>query len=130
MKVRGVFAVAVLAAAAAGGVVVAEQSPLKSGLEPAGFDKSVRPQDDLFRYVNGTWLTKTEIPADRPVYGTFVQLDERAEAHLYALIEELAGQPNKKPGSTAQQVGDFYAGFMNEKRLNELGADPLKPRLA
>jgi len=130
MNVRGAVAAAALAAAVAGGVVVAEQSPLKSGLDPAGFDKSVRPQDDLFRHVNGAWLTKTEIPADRPVYGTFVQLDERAEAHLYALIEELAGQPNKKPGSTAQQVGDFYAGFMNEKRLNELGADPLKPRLA
>jgi hypothetical protein len=48
MNVRGAVAVAALAAAVAGGVVVAEQAPLKSGLDPAGFDKSVRPQDDLF----------------------------------------------------------------------------------
>ena len=80
--------------------------------------------------MNGTWLTKTEIPADRPVYGTFVQLSDKAEADLYALIEELAGDRNKKPGSTAQQVGDLYASFTNEAQLNTLGAEPLKPHLA
>jgi putative endopeptidase len=120
-------------AAALAGVVVAglaAQAPLKSGLDSTTFDKTVRPQDDLFRHVNGGWLTKTEIPSDRPVYGTFVQLDEKAEANLYALIEELAGNKDKKPGSTAQQVGDFYAGFMDEATLAKLGAEPLKPRLA
>ncbi len=131
MTVRTAIAAAALAAlTVAGSAIVAEQAPPKSGLDPAGFDDSVRPQDDLFRHVNGGWLRKTEIPADRPTYGTFVQLDERSEAHLYALIEELAGQPNKKPGSTAQQVGDFYASFMNEAKLDELGATPLAPRLA
>ena len=119
-----------LAAAAFAASVSAQQSPLKSGLDPAGFDKTVRPQDDLFRYVNGAWLTKTDIPADRAVYGTFVQLDEKAEADLYALIEELAGDKNKKPGSTAQQVGDFYVSFTNESKLNALGPAPLAPKLA
>jgi len=120
------------AAFAAGTVALAgaQQPALKSGLDPANFDKSVRPQDDLFRYVNGTWLAKTPIPADRAVYGTFVQLADKAEADLYALIEELAGDKNKKPGSTAQQVGDLYMSFTNETKLNEIGAAPLKPRLA
>jgi predicted metalloendopeptidase len=127
---RRVSVFGVLAVAGAAAALVSAQSALKSGLDPSGFDKSVRPQDDLFRYVNGTWLTKTEIPADRPVYGTFVQLDEKAEADLYALIEELAGDRNKKPGSTAQQVGDFYASFTNEAKLHALGADPLKPHFA
>ena len=90
----------------------------------------MRPQDDLFRHVNGGWLAKTEIPPDRPVYSTFVEIADRAEENLYALIEEMAGNPNKKPGSTAQQVGDFYAAFMDEERVNALGAEPLKPRLA
>jgi putative endopeptidase len=109
---------------------LAQQPALKSGLDPTAFDKSVRPQDDLFRHINGGWLTKTEIPADRANYGTFVQLSEKSEADLYALIEELAGDPNKKPGSTAQQVGDFYASFINEPRINTAGAAPLKSRLA
>ena len=128
MSKKNVVASAAFAAVVAVGL--AAQTQLKSGLESATFDRTIRPQDDLFRHVNGGWLAKTEIPSDRPVYGTFVQLDEKAEANLYALIEELAGNRDKKPGSTAQQVGDFYAGFMDEAKLNALGADPLKPRLA
>src|SRR5262245_27105474 len=128
MKLRAsVFALVVVALSA---LPAAQQPALKSGLDPASFDKSVRPQDDLIRYVNGTWLTKTELPADRAIYGTFVQLSDKAEADLYALIEELAGDKNKKPGSTAQQVGDFYASFIDEAKINAAGATPLKARLA
>ena len=65
MTIRVSVVATALAAAVAGGVVIAQQAPLKSGLDPSQFDKSVRPQDDLFRYVNGGWLAKTEIPADR-----------------------------------------------------------------
>lgn len=128
MKIRSL----VLAAGLVCGVtaVAAQQPALKSGLDLATFDKSVRPQDDLFRHVNGTWLKNTEIPADRPLAGTFVQLSDKAEADLYALIEELSGNPNRKPGSVAQQVGDLYLSFTDEVRINSLGAEPLKPTLA
>ena len=129
MKLRPTLAALAIAGVAA--AVVGAQTPaLKSGLEPAKFDKSVRPQDDLFRYVNGQWLAATELPADRAVYGTFVQLSDKAEADLNLLIEELAGDPNKKPGSTAQQVGDLFTSFTDEKSVDALGVAPLKPRLA
>ena len=128
MKVR--HFVRVVAFVGALTAVGAQQSAPKSGLDPAAFDKSVRPQDDLFRYVNGTWLAKTELPADKAVYGTFVLLADKAEADLYALIEELAGAKDKRAGSRAQQVGDLYASFINEARVNSLGNAPLKPRLA
>src|SRR3982751_2422549 len=121
----GAAALAVTLSAA----VVAQQSGLKSGVDTTLFDKTVRPQDDFYRYVNGTWLAKTEIPPDRPVYATFIQLDEKTQADLYALIEELAGSRDKKPGTPAQTVGDLYAGYLNEARINALGAEPLKPRL-
>lgn len=124
------FFVAAAGLACAATVVAAQQPALKSGLDLATFDKSVRPQDDLFRHVNGTWLKNTEIPADRPVTGTFVQLADKAEADLYALIEQLSGSPNRKPGTVAQQVGDLYVSFTNEARANSLGAEPLKPTLA
>ena len=130
MNVRAAVTATVLATTVAGGIIVAQQARLRSGLDPAGFDKTVRPQDDLFRHVNGGWLAKTEIPPDRPVYSTFVEVADRVEADLHALIEELAGSPDKKPGNTAQQVGDFYAAFMDEKRVNALGAEPIKPQLA
>jgi predicted metalloendopeptidase len=109
---------------------LAQPQTLQSGFDRKDFDTSVRPQDDLFRYVNGGWLARTEIPADRPLYGSFVMLAEKAEADLHALIEELGGDPNKKPGSIAQQVGDFYVSYTDEKRINDLAAAPLKPHLA
>src|SRR5215510_10565312 len=121
--------VAVLIAIAIATVPGVAQAPT-SGIDLSALDKSVRPQDDLFRYVNGGWLAKTEIPPDKAIYGTFVQLLDKSEADLYALIEELAGDRNKQAGSTAQQVGDLYGSFINEARVNSLGAGPLKPRLA
>jgi predicted metalloendopeptidase len=128
MKTRLTVAAAGLTLATA--ALLAQQPAVKSGIDTSLFDTSVRPQDDLFRYVNGGWLEKTDIPADRSNYGTFTVLAERAEADLYALIEELAGDPDKQPGSTAQQVGDLYASFMDTERLNELGAAPLTGHLA
>ena len=129
MQLRSAVLAAVLTGAAA--ALVGAQAPaLKSGLDSTTFDKSVRPQDDLFRYVNGGWLTKTELPADKATYGTFVQLSDKAEADLYALIEELAGDRNKKTGSPAQLIGDLYSSFIDEAKVNSLGATPLKARLA
>lgn len=104
--------------------------PLRSGIETSSFDASIRPQDDFYRHVNGGWLSKTALPADRASYGTFVQLSDTAEADLHALIQEAAAQANRQAGSTAQQVGDLFASFSNETKVNELGAAPVKPRLA
>ena len=64
--------------------------PLASGIDRANFDPSVRFQDDLFRAVNGTWLAKTEIPADRADYGAFTALAEQAEKDVRAIIESCA----------------------------------------
>src|SRR6187549_1202281 len=57
-----------------------------SGLLLANFDRNVRPQDDLFRFVNGGWLARTEIPADRSNYGSFIILDDRAKDEIRALV--------------------------------------------
>lgn len=102
---------------------------VESGLEPASFDKSVRPQDDLFRHVNGAWLNSTQIPADKATYGAFDILFDKAQADLRAIVEEAAKSANKAPGSEAQKIGDFYDSFMNEKRAEELGLTPLKSEL-
>jgi putative endopeptidase len=107
----------------------AAQSGLKSGLDPAQFDKTVRPQDDLFRYVNGTWLKTKEIPADQATYGTFVELRDRAESDLHALVDGLT-TAQKTPGSNAQKISDLYASFMDEAAADKAGATPIAARLA
>jgi putative endopeptidase len=131
MRVRSLVGMAgtAIVSVAAAIAIAASQPALTSGLDRTLFDTSVRPQDDLFRHVNGGWLARTEIPADRPLYGTWIELSDRVEADLYALIEELAGDSNKRPGSTAQQVGDLFASFVDVRQLNELGGAPLEPRL-
>jgi predicted metalloendopeptidase len=97
-----------------------ETTRLKSGLDIAGFDRSVRPQDDLFRFADGTWLKNTDIPSDRSTYGTFEALETQAELQVNKLAADAADP----------KVGDFYKSFMDTARLEQLGIDPLKEQLA
>ncbi|MCU1596868.1 MAG: peptidase [Glaciihabitans sp.] len=98
-----------------------------SGILISELDSSVRPQDDLFRHVNGKWITRTEIPSDKARYGSFYVLAEEAEKAVRAIIEESQGA---EPGTEQRKFGDVYASFMDEKRVEELGAAPLRPLLA
>ncbi len=103
---------------------------LASGIDRANFDPSVRFQDDLYRAVNGTWLNKTEIPADRPDYGAFTALIDKAEVDLHKIIEECAAAKDNPPGSERQKVGDLYTSYMDEDHIEKLGMTPVLPRLA
>ena len=76
----------------------AAKTTARSGIDPSGFDRAVRPQDDFFRYVNGGWIARTEIPADRALYGSFVELLEKSEADLRAIIEEAAAKTDEAAG--------------------------------
>jgi putative endopeptidase len=107
--------------------LAAQQPSLKSGLEPA--DASVRPQDDFYGHVNGVWLAKTEIPADKPIYGAFVELADKSESDVRAILEAAANAPGKTPGSVTQEIGDLYSSFMNEARAEQLGTTPIQAEL-
>jgi putative endopeptidase len=107
----------------------AAAAPLKSGIDVANMDPSVRPQDDFYRYVNGTWLKNTPIPSDKPGHNAFYELYDRSQERLRAIIEESANKPDKQPGTPEQKVGDMYTSFMNEAHVEELGLAPLKGEL-
>ena len=66
---------------------------LKSGIELTNLDTQVKPQQDFFRYVNGNWLAKTEIPADKSVWGSFHELRKGADDHVLTLIKAAAAKP-------------------------------------
>ena len=100
-------------------------APAKSGLDRSHVDPQVRPQDDLFRHVNGKWLAESPIPADRPLDGAFYKLRDKSEADLRAIIEETAAKGDAAPGSEAQKVGDLFASFMDEARVEKLGDQPI-----
>ncbi|HJZ11700.1 MAG TPA: hypothetical protein VJ521_06100, partial [Acidobacteriota bacterium] len=96
-----------------------------SGLEAKNFDKSIRPQDDLYRFVNNSWLKNTEIPADKSNYGTFTMLFDQSLDRLKVIVEEASGS-NPKPGTEAQKVGDFYKSYINIEKLEALGLKPVE----
>jgi putative endopeptidase len=106
----------------------ANQEPPSPG-KPWEIDRSVRPQDDLFRHVNGRWLASTEMPAEKVSYDTFIELSDRVEADLRTIIEEVAATPDKRQGSPAQQIGDLYGSLMNAARIESLGVSPIRAEL-
>ncbi|MGA2035041.1 MAG: M13-type metalloendopeptidase [Thermoguttaceae bacterium] len=115
-----------LAACAAEGQAA---QPLASGIDRANFDPSVRFQDDLFHAVNGAWLAKTEIPADRADYGAFTALAEQAEKDVRAIVESCAGAGHNA-ADPEKKIGDLYASYMDEARAERLGITPIAGTLA
>jgi putative endopeptidase len=102
-------------------------TPLSSGIDTAELDPAVRPQDDLYRHVNGKWIARTEIPSDKARYGSFYLLAEEAEKAVRDIIIE---SQSAEPGTEARKVGDLYASFLDEARIEELGAEPIRAALA
>jgi predicted metalloendopeptidase len=128
--------VAALAAALAIGCATANQGPdndpmlrAKLGFDPANLDTSVRPQDDFYRHVNGAWLERTEIPADKSNYGSFAQLADKSRERLRTIIEEAAATPARK-GTDTQKVGDFYKSFMDTTAIQRVGLTPLNEEVS
>nr|WP_295370528.1 M13-type metalloendopeptidase [uncultured Sphingosinicella sp.] len=99
------------------------------GIDTAGMDKTVKPGDDFFAYVNGTWAKNTPIPADRSSYGGFAVLRDLSEARTRQLVEGYkAGNP-AKDGDQAK-VSAIYRGFMDEAAIEKLDAKPIQPKIA
>ncbi len=100
---------------------------LPSGIDIAELSPQIRPQDDLFRHVNGSWLERTEIPDDKARWGSFHVIAEQAESDVRAIIDEAT---TAEPGTVQRKIGDLFTSFMDTARIDELGAEPLRPQLA
>jgi putative endopeptidase len=102
-------------------------SATASGIETTELDPAVRPQDDLFRHVNGKWIDRTEIPADKARWGSFMILAEAAEAAVRDIIQEAT---TADEGTEERKFGDLFASFMDEDRIEQLGVKPIEDQLA
>jgi len=100
---------------------------LPSGLASDDFSADIRPQDDLYRHVNGAWLDRTEIPSDKARWGSFMELAEQAEKDVRVIVEEAQQAPE---GTEARKVGDIFTSFMDTERIAALGLDPIQDQLA
>ena len=99
---------------------------LRSGVTATGFDAKVRPQDDLFRHVNGGWIAEAKIPAEYGTFGSFMELRDNALKDLRAIIENAARPENAASAPESRKIGDMYDAFMDEKKVEELGLEPIR----
>ncbi|WP_395645918.1 M13 family metallopeptidase [Terricaulis sp.] len=98
------------------------------GVDLAARDLNVKPGDDFFRYVNGTWMANNTIPADRVTWGTNDILAEKAERDVRAIIED-AARSGGAPGSNEQKIADFYNAFIDQDAIDRAGIAPIQPML-
>lgn len=89
-------------------------------------DKSIRPQDDFYNYVNGTWMKKTEIPGDRGRWGSFDQLREHTDTFTLGLLKRLVSK-EYSIGSDEQKIKSLYLAFLDWNTRNAAGIQPLQP---
>ncbi|SDH01157.1 putative endopeptidase [Leifsonia sp. 98AMF] len=99
---------------------------LDSGIRTDELDPAVRPQDDLFRHVNGKWLEATEIPADKARWGSFMILAEESETAVHEIVEKAQNAPE---GTEERKFGDLYTSFMDEERIDALGVEAIRDEL-
>ena len=107
----------------------------RSGIDTDYVDAAVRPQDNLYRHLNGRWLESFQIPADKGTYGSFAAIDDKIQNQLHGIVDELVrttanGAANPQQGADAKKIADLYTSFMDEPRLETLGAAPLQESFA
>jgi putative endopeptidase len=112
----------------AGPALAADRAPFfpPFGLDMAARDASVRPQDDFFQYANGRWVEQTIIPADGSYMNVFRGLADRVALRLRALLEAAAAESPAHPVTVEQKAGAMYAAFMDDQRVETLGAAPIR----
>ncbi len=100
---------------------------LVSGIDKTAIDKDTRPQDDFFRYVNGTWLDETEIPASKSRYGVFNFLFDETQIQLQTIIQQAS---TNQTNPNQRKLGEFYQSYMDVEAANLKQLTPLQPYLA
>ena len=96
----------------------------KPVLDTDGWNKESRAQDDFFEFANGGWIQKTDIPADKTRWGSFVMLHEESRDAVQVIIDELSGKEGLQAGSDAQKIRDLYRSFVDEDGIQAQGLEP------
>src|SRR5690606_39114746 len=91
--------------------------------------KKVRPNDDFFRYVNGSWLDRTEIPSNKTRWGSFDELRENTNHDALAILKEAAADKSLKSNTDQGKAANLYKTIMDTVARNKAGIAPLKPYL-
>jgi len=105
------------------------RATLPSGIDLQYVDSAVRPQDDVYQYLNGKWLRDYQLPADKGAVGSFTTVQDKTGEQLRTIVDSL-GQAQGNADPEAKKLADLYASFLNEDRLEALGIKPLLAEFA
>ncbi|HEY2679531.1 MAG TPA: M13 family metallopeptidase [Steroidobacteraceae bacterium] len=106
------------------------RAALHSGLDLKYVDTSVRPQDDLYGYLNGKWLRSFQLPPDKSRVGSFSNIEDATQEQLRGIVESLNEGAATGGEADAKKLADLYASFMDEPKLESLGINPLQSEFA
>lgn len=101
----------------------------EKGLDFTTFDKSVRPQDDFYNFVNGSWMKTATIPADKSTWGSFNKLGEDTDNNAMTILNSLLND-KFAAGSEGKKIQDLYGTYMNMDKRNADGLTPIKADLS
>lgn len=133
---RSVFLLAGVLCAGAATIGMAQAAPSGKpeigtfGVDLKAMDKSVKPGNDFFKYVNGTWLKTAQIPPDRSGTGSFLMLRIQSEKRMKEIVKELDAKPYDQLSTNEKKLRDLYDAFTDEKQIEKNGIAPFKPDLA
>src|SRR5256714_6980184 len=130
MKTRAAFLIGALSLAVAFAQPAGKPQYGAWGFDTEGADLKTKPGDDFFRYANGAWLERVQIPADKPGYSLRLAMTDLTEQRLHDLMEENAKKAEAKPATIEGKVGAFYKSFMDEARIEKTAASAIKGKLS
>lgn len=98
---------------------------MNSPIQPTSFDRSVKPSDDFFRFVNQKWILENPIPPEESRWGSFYVLRTEVEQQIKEMLGALDAKPDTEVAPRAKKVRDFYRTGMNAAKRNEQSDAPL-----
>jgi len=100
-----------------------------NGIDLSLMDKSVRPQDDFYNYVSGTWMKTAKIPSDKPTWGSFNKLAEDTDNNSMKILNSLLKEKFTE-GTEGKKIQDLYASYMNLQKRNADGIKPIQKNIS
>ena len=97
----------------------------EKGLELSAMDTSLRPGDDFYNYVSGSWMKTAKIPADKPAWGSFYMLVEKTDEQCLSILDDLLQKEYPK-GSEGEKIQTLYKEYISWDKRNADGLKPLE----
>jgi predicted metalloendopeptidase len=108
----------------------AQEVSKKPGINMSMMDNATKPQNDFFRFVNGAWYDKTEIPADKTRWGSFDELRQKTDKDALDILKDAATDPKYNSSTDQGKAVNYYKSIMDTVARNKQGTTPIKPYLA